>query len=418
MFGKKDSSIREVSHNILYDVFFNKAKLSTMFDNYMSAINDVDKSFLKKECTGVIENVDDIDKLINKYSKVKRDRLDRHVLITLRIGIYELKYLDKVPAFATIDECVAVIKKIKGKFFASYVNAVLRNVDRREKKASSIIDRKNIINKNCYFRIYNDREKTVLKELDDKKIIYNQYNGALSFEYAKVYSAKSYKDIIELNSFMRGYILISDASSIYLTDKLASFIRESKTNIDSIESTISVLDVCAAPGGKILGLIDFIHNDYSHIYAEARDIGENKIHKIYENIYRLRTTNLSVSIKDASIYDESDKDRFDVIICDVPCSGLGVVGKKPDIALHFDKEKLDSLVDLQRKILDTSAKYLKKGGIISYSTCTTTKEENENIISEFLSNNTNFESIYEKRINIDDENHADGFYMCFMKRES
>ncbi len=176
--------------------------------------------------------------------------------------------------------------------------------------------------------------------------------------------------------------------------------------------------MCAAPGGKILGLIDFIHNDYSYIYAEARDIGKNKIHKIYENINRLRITNVNVNIKDASVYDESDKDRFDVIICDVPCSGLGVVGKKPDIALHFDEEKLESLVNLQRKILDTSVKYLKKCGIISYSTCTTTKEENENIISDFLSNNSNFKSIYEKRINIDDDNHADGFYMCFMKRES
>ena len=206
-----------------------------------------------------------------------------------------------------------------------------------------------------------------------------------------------------------------------MTDKLAFFIKEREKEVKKVSekdtiSMMKLLDSCSSPGGKILSLIDLIYDDYFYFYAEARDISEEKILKICENVNRLKVLDLNLNVKDATIHDELDDDKYDVVILDVPCTGLGVVNKKPDIKLKYSDEKRDSLVNIQRKILDANKHYIKKGGILSYSTCTTTREENEDNIKYFLSNNSDFEVIFEKRIELNDDNKSDGFYMCFMRR--
>lgn len=413
-------NIRRISFEILYDVFFNEKLLNIAINDVFerNKLDDNDKAFIKRECTGTTEKLETIDKIIDKYSKIKTKNLDKEILTVLRFAIYELFYMDKVPPFATINEAVSIIKKSKKNRLSGYVNAVLRNIE-RNKDNEDIDD--NAIIKNCYFRIYNDNEKAVLEELDNKGIAYRKYDGALDFKYAKVYSANNYKSILSLDAFRNGDILIEDASSIYLTDKLAYFIKEREKEINSYRSSDTVsmmklLDTCASPGGKILSLIDLIYDDYYYFYAEARDISKEKILKICENVNRLKVLDLNLLVKDASVHDELDDDKYDVVILDVPCTGLGVIDKKPDIKLNYSEKKRDSLVALQRKILDACKYYVKKGGIISYSTCTETKEENEDNIKYFLDKNSDFEIIFEKRISRNDENKADGFYMCFMKR--
>ena len=155
---------------------------------------------------------------------------------------------------------------------------------------------------------------------------------------------------------------------------------------------------------------------YHNCYFEARDVSIDKINKIKENLERLKIKNIELKVHDATVYEEKDFEKFDVVLCDVPCSGLGVINKKPDIKLKTNDEKINSLKDLQKSIIETSENYVKKGGILSYSTCTTTKEENEDNIFDFLNKNSNFEKIFEKRIEINDENKADGFYMCFLRK--
>ena len=419
-------NVRELSYQVLTHVLYDNRLLGTELDDVMDDqdISDSDKSYIKRECTGVVENLTNIDSYIKKYTLFNIKKVSKEVMTILRIGIYEILYMDKVPSFATINECVELTKRhAVSKHYKDqhkYVNALLRKVDREKNKEVSNfaprVEKKN----HCYFRIYNDSELLVLDELKKKGIEYKTYDGALDFRYSKVYSLDNYKDIISLDSFKGGNILISDASSIYLTDRLAYYIKERGKNIlgksDNDASMIKLLDTCAAPGGKILSLIDIIHKDYNDLYAEARDVSEDKVLKISENLDRLKVTKLSLNVRDASVYDELDKEKYDVVISDVPCTGLGVVEKKPDIVYHFNEEKLSSLVALQKKIINVSSKYVKKGGILSYSTCTTTKEENEDVISEFLANNDNFKKIFEKRIEIDDENKADGFYMCFLEK--
>lgn len=410
--NKKILKARKHSFNILYDTFFNNKKLTDcvdlIFNNYK--IKEEDKAYINREVNGVIEKLTDIDNYINKFSKTKINRLDKDILIVLRIGIYELLFMDKVPEYATINECVNLVKNSKNKRLSGYVNGVLRSVQRLNLKGLT----NNIETKNCYFRGFNGCSKFSFE--------YKNYDGDLKFRNLKVYKAKKYSDIVNSQEFINGKIMIQDASSAYLTDTLSYYIKEREKEIkeksknDTI-SMIKLLDTCAAPGGKILGLIDLIYNDYYYFYAEVWDVSKDKIHKICENINRLKILDLNMQVMDASkYYSEYDK-KYDVVICDVPCSGLGVIDKKPDIKLRFTKEKLVKLIELQRKILFSSSNYVKDGGLLSYSTCTTTKEENEDMINEFISKNKGFEKLFEKKIMPNDENKCDGFYFCIMKRK-
>lgn len=410
--NKKVLKVRKHSFNILYDTFFNDKKLTDCIDSTFNDydIKEEDKAYINREVNGVIEKLTDIDKYINKISKLKVNKLDKDILIVLRIGIYELLFMDKVPEYATINECVNLVKSSKNKHLSSYVNGVLRSVQRFNLKGTV----KNIENKSCYFRGFNG--------CDNFSFDYIDYDGDLKFWNLKVYKAKKYSDIVNSQEFIDGKIMIQDASSAYLTDTLSYYIKEREKEIkekfenDTI-SMIKLLDTCAAPGGKILGLIDLIYSDYYYFYAEAWDVTKEKVLKICENINRLKILDLNMQVMDASkYYSEYDK-KYDVVICDVPCSGLGVIGKKPDIKLRFTKEKLVRLVELQRKILFSSSNYVKDGGLLSYSTCTTTKEENEDMVNEFISKNKDFEKFYEKKIMPNDGSKCDGFYFCIMKRK-
>jgi 16S rRNA C967 or C1407 C5-methylase (RsmB/RsmF family) len=267
--------------------------------------------------------------------------------------------------------------------------------------------------KYCYFKTLDEKDDKVTKELKDKKINFYKYNGNLDFKYSNVYYIDKYKSILETNSFKDGFLIIQDASSAFLIDKLYDFIIKFYSDFNR---EIKVLDVCSAPGGKIISLYKLVIKNYKNFYFEARDISIDKINKIKENFKRLKIDDIKLEVKDASKYDEKDYECYDIVLCDVPCSGLGVVNKKPDILLKTNDDKIKSLSVIQKSILETSKKYVKKGGILSYSTCTITREENQDIIIDFLHDNVNFEKIFEKQIEINDDSIADGFYMCFMRK--
>ena len=424
------NNIRIISVKIVYDVFFNQAKLNDRILYYCNsnAIDDRNKSFIKYECTGVVEKVTEIDKVISGFSKFNIDKLDKIVLTILRIAIFEIIYMDKVPSFAIINEYVNIaksksiyqnnIRTSNEKIFTygNFVNAILRNVNRKYKNDinnthKAIIDKRNTTKK-CYFRILNGRVNEVLTELENNDVKYEIYQGKLNFDYAIVYSVNNYKNILDTKNFNNGNIFISDPSSIYLTDVLSHFIIERYKNNSNYK--IKILDTCAAPGGKIIGVYDILKEFFINAYYEARDINDKRIHSILDNLKRININNIVVHNKDATVCDKLDEKQYDVVICDVPCSGLGVISKKPDIVLHYSVKKLNSLVKIQSEILNISCKYVKDDGILSYSTCTTTKDENENIVLAFLDRNKNFKKIFYKRI--ESSNESDGFYMCFMKK--
>lgn len=407
-----NKNVRYFSFNILKDVLIDNKLLNEII-NYTFLYNDIkdeDKSFIKKECTGVIENIDYIDNIINKYSKLKTDKLKKEILIIFRLSIYEILYMDKVPTYATINEAVNIIKNTKVSNLSGYVNATLKSIANNYNCKNKDLTYE--IDKYCYLKILNDNLQNIISEFNELGINFYKYNGSLEFKHTDIFYTKSFKDVLKTNSFKNGLIIIQDASSAYLIDKLY---ENMLSNFDN-SYNLNILDTCAAPGGKILSLNYLLNKNFKNYYIEARDISINKINKIKENISRLKINNINLKVSDASILDNKDLNKYDLVLCDVPCSGTGVINKKPDIKLKLNKEKIKSLQILQLNILNVSKAYLKKNGLLTYSTCTETLEENEDNINTFLNENNDFIKIYEKRINSFDENKADGFYMCILKK--
>ena len=175
----------------------------------------------------------------------------------------------------------------------------------------------------------------------------------------------------ELTAFKNGSIAVQDVSSMLCVE--AAGIRNGD----------KVIDVCAAPGGKSVFAADKAENNGEVI---ARDISEKKLRLIKENAERCGIKNMRIELWDAAIPDNRLNEYADVVIVDAPCSGYGVIGKKPDIKYGASEDKQNALAAIQRKILKTASAYVKKGGRLVYSTCTVSKQENEEIVAEFLKN--------------------------------
>ena len=177
-----------------------------------------------------------------------------------------------------------------------------------------------------------------------------------------------------------------------------------------IKADDNVVDVCAAPGGKALHAAEIANNGQ----VLARDLTDAKVAIINENILRTKADNIKAEKWDATEFDENSENKYDVVIADLPCSGLGIIRKKPDIKYNQTRESLDELVALQAKILDTVCRYVKSGGVLCYSTCTINKDENENQVNNFLSSHSEFKMENSEQL-LPDKDH-DGFYICVMKK--
>ena len=435
-------NIRNNSIKILIDVLENEKILNIAMDhNLDNILSEIDKKFVTKEVVGTIENLDLIDYVVNLYSKTKISKLNNIVKQILRVGIYELLFMDKIPSYATINELVNISKEKKLYKYSSYINAILRNVDRNITYGKLLNDEKipkyikYSIPKDIYdiyvkesvdidnidihtlkkiylrFNVFKDVEiKNILNEFDSKNISYKEYSGSLTFNYFKVYEISDVREVIKTDSFLKGYISIEDASSIYFIEKVYDYSNKN--------TKLMVLDACSSPGGKIIGLMNLFKTMSIDYNSSIRDITNEKINRLNENLNITNSTNFNLNIKDATILDEKDINKYDIVMCDVPCSGLGVIFKKPDIKYNFRKRDIKNLVDIQKKILFVQSQYVKIDGILSYSTCTINIDENENVIKEFLQNTSNFTKIYEKKILIGDSNKSDGFYFSILKRNN
>ena len=193
-------NVREYSFEILYNVIFNDRLLNNEIERVYQSydISDNDKSYIKKECTGVIENIESIDTIINEYSKVKTNKLKHEILIVFRISVYEILYLDKVPEYATINEAVNIIKTKKCRNLSGYVNATLKNIAKNKTKDKES-SKNNNLTKYCYFKIVNKDDTLTLNELNNLHINYYPYDGKLLFKHTNIYYTDSYKNIINTN---------------------------------------------------------------------------------------------------------------------------------------------------------------------------------------------------------------------------
>lgn len=368
-----------------------------------------ERAFITRVVEGTLEHMMEIDYIINQFSKVKVNKMKPVIRTILRSAVYQILYMDSVPNSAVCNEAVKLAAKKGFVNLKGFVNGVLRNVDRNVndiqypkqdnmveylsikysmpiwilEKWKKSYDWKTIETilqgflqeKGTVIRCNLNRisKEDLKRKLEDEGVTVRQHPY---LEYA--FEISGYDYLGDLESFEEGDFQVQDLSSMLV----AEIARPKEGDY--------VIDVCAAPGGKALHIADKLHGT-GHV--EARDLTDYKVELIWDNIERSQMKNVEAVQQDALVYDEESKEKAEIVIADLPCSGLGVIGKKADIKYKMTEKTQEELAKLQKNILQVVHQYVKPGGTLVYSTCTINEEENIENVRWFLQHNPDFESI-------------------------
>ena len=371
-----------------------------------NSLSDKDVAFISEIVYGVITWKITLDEIIKKYSKIKLKKLSIWILNILRMSIYQIVFLDKIPKSAAVNEGVNLAKRYGHKASSNFTNAILRKVEKKDYKELFEIEddveriskttsmpiwiikelnkNRNIkeveeicinLNKKPKINIRVNKLKTSIQEVEkiltEEKI---QYNKILE-EMPEFLEIEKIKDIENNKFFKKGYFTVQDVSA-GLTVKILS----PKPNE-------IVLDACSAPGGKTTYIAEIMENKGKIV---AGDIYEHRLNLINENCERLGISIVETKQIDGTIFQEDFYQKYDKILLDVPCLGIGVIRRKPDIKWQKTEEDVKEIIKVQENILKNCSRYLKPGGELVYSTCSILKEENEDIIEKFLNETNNF----------------------------
>ena len=375
---------------------FSNIEISTAIKR--SNMEKSDKALFTLLYMGVIEKKLYLDYVISKYSTKKIDELDLETKNILRLGIYQLLFCDRIPEYSAVDESV----KLAGKKAKGFVNAVLRSFLRGQKKVELPKDeweKISVVNsvpmEICKLFISSYGEKTAKEILEHTP---KNYHLSLRINTLKTSEKEIEKELKKL-----GYVAEKSeiASDIILTDAPISDILELIDNgyifVQDEASRIAscalgacegelILDACACPGGKSFSIAIDMKNKGRIISC---DLHRNKLSLISKGASRLGIDIIEAREQNGKEYTSELDLGFDRVLCDVPCSGLGVIFKKPEIK-YKSQQNIEALPSVQLDIITNCAKYVKKGGILVYSTCTLNKEENEENVKRFLSKNKDF----------------------------
>ena len=368
-----------------------------------------DRAFITRVVEGTLEHMIEIDYIINQFSKVKVNKMKPVIRNILRSAVYQLKYMDSVPNSAACNEAVKLATK---KGFASlkgFVNGVLRNIERNLdnitypdeanlleylsvkysmpewilQKWLAQYDRETVETMLADFQMEKPTTIRVNRNVMTKnELIESLENQGVHVENHPYLSdalwITSYDYLADLESFQKGAFHVQDISSMLVA------------HLANPQEGDTVIDVCAAPGGKSLHMAELLQGT-GHV--EARDLTEYKVNLIWDNIERSGMKNIEAVRQDATVFDEESVETADIVVADLPCSGLGVLGKKTDLKYKMTEQIQSDLVELQRDILSKVKSYVKPGGTLIYSTCTIHEAENVGNVEWFLSENKDFKLV-------------------------
>ena len=410
--------------------------LSALLDKYQY-LSKQERSFITRVTLGTLERRIELDYIIDWFSKVKVKKMKPVIRCILRMGAYQLKYMDSVPDSAVCNEAVKLAGKKGFVSLKGFVNGVLRSISRNlpevsypseeEKPIEAVSIRCSIPQwilrqwredygwekTKSMAESFLNQERTTIRVntmmTDREKLIDDLKKQGIQAEKLVLRDYPDFKQglyiweydyLLKIKEFAQGQFYVQDVSSMlpvwFLNPKEGDF----------------VVDVCAAPGGKSIHAAQLMQGLG---VVEARDLTDYKVGLIEENIARARLKNVKAVKWDALILDESLVGKADGVIADLPCSGLGVLKKKPDIRYRMTREQQEELSRLQRQILSNACQYVKPGGTLLYSTCTVNKIENEDNTAWFLENHREFSLAKERQI-FPGESCGDGFYLAKMIR--
>jgi len=413
--------IREQAISILVKVQVQRGYANLLLDDVIKKNNysENDNALLTKLVYGTIQHQIYLDYQLSFLLKQKKAKpFEKQLLL---ISLYQFIYLTKIPNYAIINEAVEIAKRKRGIPTSKFINAVLRSfikVGPQEIIASS---------KEQYLSIKSSHPLWLIKllfkqygEEETKKI--TEANLQVPNLTARVNTLVCSREAFLENypNFKAGNIS-KDALIYQKGGNLATLevYKEGKITIQDESSQLVahllhptehsyVLDMCSAPGNKTTHLSQIMQNTGR---IDAYDIHKSKIATIEQNAKRLHITNIHAFAFDSTkLISNYDLETFDYILLDAPCSGLGVIARKPEIKYH-DSAMMDSLIPLQKELLEVAYQLLKKGGQLVYSTCTINKKENENQITNFLKNHQDMRKEFEQTI-LPYMYQSDGFYMC------
>lgn len=356
-----------------------------------------ERRFISRLTRGTLERQISLDWMIERFSSVKVKKMKPVIRTILRMSVYQIKYMDGVPDSAVCNEAVKLAKKRGFKNLSGFVNGVLRNMIRHPEKLDLPEDNFSVYYSQPQWLVdyWTDRygkEKT--KEMFEwflgeqpltvrvckNRMTPEEFVGRMKAQNVEAiqnplvqeaFILKGFDYLGALEEFREGFCTVQDVSSM-LVAKAAG-----------VKPTDKVIDVCAAPGGKSIQISELLTDGGQVI---SRDLTEAKVGLIEENIQRMNAGHIQAECQDALVFRPEDKESADIIIADLPCSGLGVIGRKADIKYRMSRENMKSLADLQRKILSIVQAYVKPGGCLIYSTCTVNPEENEENVRWFQEN--------------------------------
>lgn len=397
---------RAVVLNILLDVM-EKDKLSHLvireaLDKYKS-LQKTERAFITRLSEGTIERTIELDYLIDTYSKVKVNKMKPVIRNILRMSFYQIKYMDGVPESAVCNEAVKLTSKRGMVNLKGFVNGVIRSFIREPGKVkypqltsdkvkyysvkysvpewiiSLWLDEYGQDNTDKMLDSLDNPRRTCVRRNEtntsENSLIESFKSDGITFDKAPVtenaFYISDYERIDKLSAFKKGYIQVQDLSSM-----MVGLAADPKK--DSI-----CIDVCAAPGGKTIHIADILSNSGKVL---SRDITGDKVKMINDNISRTGFKNVTTQVMDATKLDESMLGKADLVIADLPCSGLGVMSRKSDIKYKTNMNQIYELADIQKDILSVVSQYVKPGGVLIYSTCTVNMIENDGIVKWITDN--------------------------------
>lgn len=387
------ANTREKALLALYDIEFKNKYSNMAVKDILRGIEDRrDKAFITLLVYGTVRRKLTLDYIISEYSSVKLKKMSKYVLLILRMGVFQIYFADSVPERAAVNESVLLAKKYCPKS-SGFVNGVLHSVIRGRETLHFPKDKTKYLSVKYSFteemteifekydfceellESLNKEPETTLRinrlKKDDVSVDGAELKGTPLYRYARIASGF---DIENSREYRDGEFTAQDIAAMMAAEAL-----------NPLPGQLCV-DVCAAPGGKTTHIAELMQNRGKII---AFDIHEHKTDIINKNAKRMGIDIIDTRLHDATQTEESLLKKADRVLADVPCSGLGIIRRKPDI--KWNKENISELPPIQYKILETAAKYVKDGGYLVYSTCTLNPAENEEVVKKFVANNSEFE---------------------------
>ncbi len=422
---------RECALKALYDIETNGAYTNAALKTALKSdeFSAADRGFITELIYGVTANKGALDFIISKFSKIKLKKLSPWVLNILRMGIFQMYYMDKIPHSAACNEAVKLAGRYSHQSGRGFVNGVLRSFSREADSFAFPTSGDVVADLSLVYSYPEWITKRLVEGIGARQCeeLYKENNRphhtAVRVNTLRT-DADSLCKILNDEGIIAERISEPDNALIIkgsINIERSKAYKEGLYSLQNLSSQMAVqvldpkpgdtvIDMCAAPGGKTCAAAERMNNCGKII---AFDMFDHKIELINKSAKRLGISIIEGQTADSQIIQPQLAGSADRVIADVPCSGLGVIHKKPDIKWHRSEADIGELVQIQRNILETAASYVKDGGVLMYSTCTIAEEENRLNTEDFLCKHPEFEKVFEKQI-LTTHMGESGFYICKM----